>query len=152
MEEKIYKTTEAQRASQKRSREKWKAEHGLSYDTHWAQTHKKKFLENQRRFREAHREHVVYRLDIDRFVYIGSTCDYADRISRHKTNLKSKEPALLYMAIEKFGWEAVTATILERNLPDKHTRLCREQFYIDSTPADRRLNTRRAISKKRMGS
>lgn len=152
MEEKICKTTEAQRASQKRSREKWKSVHGMSYETYWVQTHKERVLENQRRYREAHRENVVYKLEIDRFVYIGSTCDYADRISRHKTNLKSKEPALLYMAIEKFGWDAVIVTVLERGLPDKHTRLCREQFYIDSIPADRRLNTRRAISKKRMGS
>lgn len=144
------KTTESQRISNKKSREKWKKEHGISYETHWAQTHKERFLDNQRKYRDAHREHVVYCLEVGRFIYIGSTCDFLDRISRHKANLKTREPALLYMAVEKYGWDAVVVTVLERGHPDKHTRLCREQHHMDQVPKDRLLNTRRAIAKDKM--
>jgi len=60
-------------------------------------------------------------------IYIGSTCNFKDRKSKHK---RVKSNTMISRAIFKYGWDNFTFDIIE--YCDKDILIEREQFYLDT--------------------
>ena len=138
------------KAAVARSKEKWAKEHGMDYDRAYYLKHKDRINTYNLAYRQGKISHTVYRLDVGGYTYIGSTIYFEKRISRHQTNLKDGQTPLLYTLIEQYGWESVHVSVIMRDISTRLERLVREQEEIDKIPPEQRLNTRRAVSKKKM--
>jgi group I intron endonuclease len=60
-------------------------------------------------------------------IYIGSTCNFKDRKSKHK---RTKSNTMISRAIFKYGWDNFTFDAIE--FCDKDILIEREQFYLDT--------------------